>query len=504
MNRLSYIVIPTLAFAGCFVSEAKKPQKQNVYSARNVILVLVDDMRYDMLQYAGGLAKTPNLDMLQRESVNFSNACTTNGISSPSRAALFTGRLGHRTGLEDNLHLWHCRNATLPKEYTTLYEWASDKGYNVGYFGKWHVGYITPDVRGVDEYVGSPGEIQIHKPANPNFNHIDKYYDTSVYQDLPDSPSKPDYYGTLKLSYDKSEPKRQVRLGIDFLKRTQEDARPFFLTVSFHSPHPPYRVSEPWDKMYDYRDIQLPNTINEYKEGLEFQHDVLWPWMDLGHMTENDWKKTIAYSMGMVTMLDKAIGELFSAIKALGLWDDSLIVFASDQGSMLAEHGLYDKGPYAYDGLMRIPMLVKAPGVSHHVVKHQVSLIDLNQTMVEYMGLQPSQPNLDSRSLLPLVYQGDSAWDAIPDEAFYTYEFYNGHWFGTRTIRTPEFKYTFNPCGSDELYNLKKDPDEAINLISDHSYKQVLNDLRKRLLLHLEQCADKHSVELLKGYTGIK
>lgn len=101
--------------------------------------------------------------------------------------------------------------------------------------------------------------------------------------------------------------------------------------------------------------------------------------------------KTIAYSMGMVTMLDQALGELFQTIKDKGLWDNTMIVFASDQGSMLAEHGLYDKGPYAYDGLMRISLLMKVPGAKPEVVKHQVSLIDINQTLVEYMGL-PATP----------------------------------------------------------------------------------------------------------------
>ena len=154
LSAISLMSIPAITTyaAEKKVLDPKHPEK------KNVILILTDDMRFDMLNYAGGKAKTPNLDELRNSGTDFSNACTVTGLSSPSRAALFTGRLAHRTGLNDNLHLWHCKDMTLPIEQSTIYEWAKDKNYNVGYFGKWHVGYVTPDVRGVDQYVGSANE----------------------------------------------------------------------------------------------------------------------------------------------------------------------------------------------------------------------------------------------------------------------------------------------------------------------------------------------------------
>ena len=151
--------------------------KANKQKKKNVILILVDDMRLDMAGFAGGLAKTPNLDALCGESVEFSSACTTTGLSSPSRAALFTGLYGHRTGLDDNLHIWHSRLMTLKKEQTTIFEWAKKKDYNVGYFGKWHVGYITPADRGADEYEGTQTEQLTSKGDRPDFKAIERYYD---------------------------------------------------------------------------------------------------------------------------------------------------------------------------------------------------------------------------------------------------------------------------------------------------------------------------------------
>lgn len=492
------MAIPAIATAANGDAEPKEAAKK-----KNVIFILTDDMRLDMASFGGGKHETPNLDALKAESVNFANACTTTGLSSPSRAALFTGRLGHRTGLDDNLNLWHCENLTLEKEHTTIYEWASKAGYDVAYFGKWHVGYISPGDRGAQHCEINAREAVIEKQNRPDYNALDRYYPNEKGK-VEKFEEKPEYYATLKTPYEKTEAKKQVDLGIKYINELDKNAEePFFLTLSFHTPHPSYKVPAPWNTMYNYKDVELPESLHHRQDGLDFQYDILWPWMNVGHMSDDDWRKTVSYSMGLCTMFDTALGEFFDELKAKGLWDDTMIIFTSDQGTMLAEHGLYDKGPYAYEGLMRIPMLIKMPHGEASEVEHQVSLIDLNQTMVDYMNLQPCDANLDSRSLMPLVKGGDEAWKNVPDEAFYRYERYNGRWFGVRTIRTPEFKYSFNPSGSDQLYDLKNDPNEMTNLIDDEKYKDTLYDLRVRLLKHLKECDDTKSFRMMSGFTKI-
>ncbi|MFR9557323.1 MAG: sulfatase-like hydrolase/transferase [Rikenellaceae bacterium] len=489
------MVLPALTAVAA--PKAEKP--------KNVVFIITDDMRLDMTAYGGGKLQTPNLDMLRSQAVNFENACTTTGLSTPSRAALFTGRLGHRTGLEDNLNLWHCEDLTLDKECSTIYEWASEANYNVAYFGKWHLGYITPADRGAEQCEITTSETLIRKQPRPNYDVTKKYYpdDNGVVKEFEE---KPEYYATQKLTYEQTEAKKQVDYGVKFINELDEDdSRPFFLTLSFHTPHPSYRVPEPWNTMYDYRDIVLPESLKNKKKGLEFQHDILWPWMDVAHMSDDDWRKTISYSMGLCTMFDQALGEFFDKLKKEGLWDDTMIVFTSDQGTMLAEHGLYDKGPYAYEGLMKIPMLVKMPKGTTKVksVDHQVSLIDLNQTLVEYMNLQPTDANVDSRSLIPLIATGDKAWEGVPDVSFYRYEKYNGRWFGVRTIRTPKYKYSFNPNGYDELYDIESDPNEMTNLINSVKLKDVIYSLRVQLLEHLRDCDDTHAFNMMSGFTEV-
>ncbi len=497
--KVNQSLLVTITALGTSMALGAAPKEK----PKHVVFIITDDMRLDMTAYGGGKLQTPNLDMLKSEAVDFRNACTTTGLSTPSRAALFTGRYGHRTDLEDNLNLWHCEDLTLAKEHSTIHEWANTAGYNVAYFGKWHLGYITPDQRGAKQYVGTHREQEIKKQPRPNYDALKRYYpdqDGNVQQ----FEEKPEYYTTIKTPYEKTEAKKQVDLGIQFLDtRDANDDRPFFLTLSFHSPHPSYKVPAPWNKMYDYRDVELPVSLKNKKKGLEFQHDVLWPWMDVDHMSDDDWRKTISYSMGLCTMFDQALGEFFDKLKQEGLWDETLIVFTSDQGTMLAEHGLYDKGPYAYEGLIRIPMLVKMPKGKGMEVEHQVSLIDLNQTLVEYMNLQPADANVDSRSLIPLIEKGDKAWKHVPDVAFYRYEKYNGRWFGVRTIRTPEYKYSFNPNGMDELYDMTNDPHELVNEINNPEHKDTVRKLRIQLLEHLHNSEDTDSYVRMSAYTKL-
>jgi arylsulfatase A-like enzyme len=234
----------------------------------------------------------------------------------------------------------------------------------------------------------------------------------------------------------------------------------------------------------------LPKSLNEpIDRKPKYQREVLWYWHDVGHMSEDDWRKATSFYWGSVSMIDKAVGEIITVLKKNGFWENTMIVFVGDQGSMIGEHHLYDKGPYSYDELMRIPMLIRVPDIAPRTIIRQVSLIDINQTLVEWMDLEPIIPNLDSRSLFPLMEKGNEGWDA-PDEVFYRYEWYNGKWYGIRTIRTPDFKYCLNPVDIDELYDLKNDPLEMNNLVNLPKYKSIQKELQQRLLMHLKKVKD--------------
>jgi arylsulfatase A-like enzyme len=249
-------------------------------------------------------------------------------------------------------------------------------------------------------------------------------------------------------------------------------------------------VPKEYSTMYPFHKVPLPeNLYDSFERKPRYQQDIMWPFHDVAHMTENDWRKANAYYRGFCTMIDCAIGEIFDALKKNGLWDNTMIVFVSDHGDMVGAHGRFDKGPYAYEEVMRIPMLVRIPGFSQRDIWRHVSIMDLNQTLVEWMELEPDIMNVDSRSLFPLIEQGDGGWSS-PDEVFYLYEWYNGIWFGIRTIRTHEYKYCWNPAGIDELYDLKNDRIEMKNLFDLPEYCTIQEGLQEKLLDHLREIDD--------------
>lgn len=454
---------------------------------RNVLLVICEQLQHDVGSFAGGPAKTPNLEKLAASSAVFRGACTTTGLCSPSRSALFTGRLGHRTGLDDNCGVWHSRLDGLDPRQTTLIEWARWRDYLTGYYGKWHLGPDGPILRGIDRYPASGFERNRlrDKTEKPDFDAPKRYYDkTRAF------PEKPGFYQTQEGGYEESQTARVARQAAGFLKQAAAAPRPFFLTLSFTAVHPPYHVPEPFNRMYDWRGIELPASVHDtFRAKPRYQNDIMWPFHDTAHMSDDDWRRAIAFYRGFVSVLDRGVGEVLDAVKANGLWEDTLIVFVADHGDMCAAHNRFDKGPYCYDEILRVPFMVRAPGAAPREVRRHVSSIDLNAAIAEWAGWEPDTPNVDSRSLLPLVERGDAGWSG-PDQAFYRYEWYDGLWFGIRAIRTPEYKYCFNPAGADELYDLRRDPAEMTNLAGKPAMQSVENELAERLLTHLDECGD--------------
>lgn len=446
-------------------------KKTEVKKKPNVLVLMFDDMRFDTFSYRGGPVHTPNIDQLASESTRFDNAMTTTGLCSPSRAAFYTGRWGHKNGLDDNVELYHSRKAELDPSEGGLIKRASDAGYLVGHVGKWHLGARGTEMRGAEIDLGHGHEPRerFSRPYTPysKVSQVEGYYQGK----LDKNGEKHEYWKTLEGTYKDTEAYKKVLHGKKMLKEMATDDRPFFGIVSFNQPHPAYRVPEPYASMYDPKKLAVPGNHLAPRINKPLAQDgIWWPWHDVGHMSDEDWRKSRAFYYGAIAMVDKIVGELLQAAKDEGIYDDLHIVLLGDQGSMLGEHTLYDKGPYAYDELMRMPLLIKNPNISPRIIHRQVSLLDVTPTLAEWMALT-SDGDVDGHTLTPLMLEGDKAEAGQPDTALYAYEWYNGSWFGIRAVRTPEFKFVWNPGDNlDELYDLKNDPLEMNNLIKNKKY----------------------------------
>lgn len=487
------------------LSQDRKSQTKEI-SKSNVLILMFDDMRFDTFSYRGGPVHTPNIDSLASQGVRFDNAMTTTGLCSPSRAAMFTGRWGHKTGMDDNVGLYHSKVDELDLSEGGLIKRASDKGYLVGYIGKWHLGPQGTALRGAELTWGKPEHIgKRHQRQWTPYEKVGKI--NSYKQGKRDNlGEKHEYYETLAGTYDDTHTSHTVEEGKKMLRRAATDKRSFFGVISFEQPHPPYRVPEPYASMFDPQKVKLPNNhvIKRVNKPMS-QDTAWWPWHDVSHMTEDDWRKSRTYYYGAIAMIDHAVGEILQTAKKVGLYDNLSIILVGDQGSMLGEHNLYDKGPYAYDELMRMPLIIRHPNITPKVIKRQVSMLDIAPTIAQWMAL-PADGDIDGHSLVPLMKRGDSAEQGKPDTAMYAYEWYNGSWFGIRAIRTPEMKFVWNPGDSrDELYDLQKDPYEIDNVINNEKYQNRRHQMIELLRQELARVADpslekfEHHAKLYKN-----
>ncbi|TKB43673.1 sulfatase family protein [Thalassotalea mangrovi] len=488
-KTLSLLVLATALAtnsAWATTSSEQKPAKKP-----NVLILMFDDMRFDTFSYRNGPVNTPNIDQLANESTRFDNAMTTTGLCSPSRAAFYTGRWGHKTGLDDNVELYSTRLAELDPSEGGLLRRASDAGYLVGHVGKWHLGARGTEMRGaeIDLAHGHEPRERFSRVYTPygKVPQIQGYYEGK----LDKNGEKHEYYMTLDGTYEDTTAYKKVLAGKQMLKQMADDERPFFGVISFNQPHPAYRVPEPYASMFDPNDIELPdNHLAKRVYKPLAQDGIWWPWHDVGHMSDTDWRKARAYYYGAIAMVDRIVGELLQTAKDEGVYEDLHIVLWGDQGSMIGEHTLYDKGPYAYDELMRMPLLIKNPSLQPRIVNRQVSVVDVTATLADVMQLA-SDGDEDGHTLIPLMKQGDKAEEGQPDIALYAYEWYNGSWFGIRAIRTPEYKFVWNPGDNrDEFYDLSKDPGEITNQIKNNKYRKQIAMLVRQLMTELKRVDD--------------
>lgn len=497
-------------FIGClvvvttiFLGTVKVNGAEQLKKKQDVLILMFDDMRFDTFSYRGGPVSTPNIDALAKSGTRFDNAMTTTGLCSPSRAALFTGRWGHKTGLDDNVWLYHSRLTELSPKEPDIIRQAVEQDYFVGYIGKWHLGANGPALRGAEYTWGKEHNMERFKRQWVP-REIVKKIDHYKAGGTDANNEKHMYYETQKGTYSDTPTSHKVVASDEMFTKAANDDRPFFGVISFEQPHPPYRVPEPYASMFDPNEVKIPKNhlVNRVNKPLS-QDDAWWPWHDVSHMSEKDWLASRAYYYGAIAMIDRAVGEIIASAKNHGLYDNLNIMVIGDQGSMLGEHSLYDKGPYAYDELMRMPLIVKSADSKANIINRQVSMLDIAPTISEWMGVENSPLKFDGFSLVPLIEEGDNGKYRDGDSAMYAYEWYNGGWFGIRAIRTPEFKFIWNPGDDrDEFYDLKNDPIEVTNLINNPSYAKQLNEMVALLRSELVRVKDP-SVEKFDHFTKV-
>ena len=461
VKMLSVRVVLALAVAasGCVRSSAADGTQLAPLTGakpRNVIFVLVDDLRFDAL----GIMKhpwleTPNLDALARSGVHLRNAFVTTALCSPSRASILTGQYAHRHRVVDN-------NNPVPPGTTFFPQYLQKAGYDTAFFGKWHMGAESDAPQpGFDRWVSFRGQ-GTYLPSKNGLN-------------VDGRPVPQRGYITDELT----------DYAMDWLKGRKND-RPFFLYLSHKAVHGDFVPAERHKGRYAEKPFAPPPTMAETPANYEGKPMWVrnqrnsWHGVDFPYHSDRNIAEYYRQYAETLLAVDDSVGRIVSFLRERRILESTIVIFMGDNGFAFGEHGLIDKRT-AYEESMRVPLLMSGGGLpAGRSVEEVVANIDIAPTVLEAAGLTP--PPMDGRSFLPLA-----RGERIPWRETLLYEYYWERNFpqtpAMHAVRGAQYKYIryYGIWDTDELYDLRADPSETRNLVRDASYRDVVQRLNAEL-----------------------
>lgn len=452
----------------------------------DIVLIVTDQQRYDTIRALGAAhMDTPNIDRLAERGVSFTQCHVTAPSCVPCRASLFTGYYPHTNGVVANGQPWsrtwvsdladagyHCVN--IGKMHTIPYD--AKAGFHERYVvenkdrfmeGRWYF----------DEWDKALASHGLKKQQRVEYRKRDDYRDRlgAFTWDLPPRLQSDNFVGGMA----------------KWWLETKPVEKPLFLVVGFPGPHPPYDPTPEIAEKYMARDVPLPEVTAEEMASLhpvfkeKRQHDV-----DVDHdsvawkldPTRDELHRMRAYYYANVEMIDREVGDILDTLQARGRMDNTIIIFTSDHGDCLGDHGLIQKWA-PYEEVTRVPLIISAPErfQGGRDVDELVQLFDLGPTILEWAGVTPD-PTFEAISLNP-------ALDGAPFEGrthVYCEQGGDVNLTGTRLltmVRSATHKLVhFQDAPTGQLFDLKADPKETVDLWDDPYAAEVKAELLSNLL----------------------
>lgn len=491
---------------------AKAPQEDKYQGPPNIIFIMADDHAYQAISaYDDRLIQTPHIDRLAKEGMLFEKAFVTNSICAPSRAVILTGKHSHINGLRDNSDRFDGNQQTISKIF-------QKNGYQTALFGKWH---LKTEPTGFDTWKILPGQGHYYNPEfrTPQGNVVDTGYVTDLITDF----------------------------SIDWLNQASASEKPFFLVYQHKAPHREWLPKEQDYMEFTQKTFPEPTTLfddyenrgraakeaemristhmgltndNKIKPAISESHgskDFL-KWYsnaynnNLARMNKNQrqswdavydpinesftnqnlqgkeltsWKyqRYMQDYLGSIASVDANIGRMLNYLDESGLADNTIVIYTSDQGFYLGEHGWFDKR-FMYEESFRTPLLIRWPGVVQPGSRnsHLVQNLDFAETMLDMAGIEIPD-DMQGKSMVPLLRGDKSIWRQA---LYYHYYEYPGihavkRHIGTRTDRYKLIHF-YDDIDEWEMYDLAKDPDEMQNIYGRSEYADTQDELHEILM----------------------
>ena len=424
----------------------------------NVVFILADDQRYDMLSCNGNqYVQTPHLDRLAREGCNFENAFAVSGVCSPSRANFLTGKYSHRCGAPQII--W--KNNTFLANEIPFPARLHNEGYHASHIGKWHLGEGQKPKPGYDYWAG--------------FEWLGAYYNTTLYID-----------GKMR-QFEGFSDDIMARLAADKISELAKTPQPFCMFVGLKAPHLPFSYPARYENYLDTVAIKQPANMDE-----DYDVSGRAPIMKTnvirirtfpgGIPRFGSWDHYVKSYYRSSQALDDAVGVILDAINAAGINGKTIVVYSSDQGYTLGEHGMTEKH-YAYEQVVRIPMIIRYPGVIRPGItpSEMVLNIDVAPTLLDLCGVVPPV-DMDGRSWRPIFDAEGMEVTGWREDFLFEYWDYRPVLPSQLAVRSEHHKLiTYQDHPEKELYDLDKDPGENQNLVNDPAYSDILAGMEARL-----------------------
>lgn len=438
----------------CCAAFAKKP---------NVLFIAVDDMNNDLGCYGHPTVKSPHIDRLAKAGTRFDKAYCQFPLCSPSRTSIMTGL---RPDITRTFDLKYHFRKHLP-DAVTLSQLFKNNGYHAARVGKIY-------------HYGNPGEIGtngLDDEASWTERLNPKGRDKAEENLLTNHTPKRGLGSSLSFQRAEGADEEQTdgivaTETIRLLEKHKDE--PFFIAAGFYRPHCPYVAPKKYFDLYPIDKVSAPKgpfdeTKNVPRAALS--STTPWPWFGV---TAEQSRECLQAYYATISFVDAQVGRLLDAVDRLGLANNTIIVFWSDHGYHVGEHGLWKKQSL-YEGSARVPMIISAPGqkLKGGVSPRTVELVDLYPTLADLAGLK-TPANLAGASLRPLLDKPDTEW-ARP--AFT--QVWRGSFAG-HSVRTERFRFTEWADGKEgsELYDYNNDPGELHNLANDSNYAAHIAELK--------------------------
>lgn len=511
--KLSYSLLGTAAMAAT-LSSCQNADKSSENERPNILFIMSDDHAYQAISaYQDHLIQTPNIDRIANEGILFSNACVTNSICAPSRAVILTGKHSHINGKIDNHFPFDTTQITFPQLF-------QEAGYQTAMFGKLHFGNSP---KGIDEFKILPGQgnyynpdfitnegtirvegyctdiitdmtldwlenrrneedpfllFYLHKAPHREWNPAKRHYTEFINRTFPEPPTLFDDYSGRGSAAKEAEmnilehmnwagdskiyPEVMDELGIEPTSDWDKRA----LTAKLDRMTEEQRAD--WDAVY--------GPMNE-----EFKE--MYPGMDREDLMKWRYQRYMQDYLASIMAVDEGVGKVLDYLEEAGLDENTLVVYTSDQGFYLGEHGWFDKR-FIYDESFKTPLLIKWPEKIAAGIKsdEMVQNLDFAPTLLEAAGI-PIPEDMQGESIMPLLEGENEQWNR-KEVYYHYYEYPSVHMVKRHYgIVTKEYKlaHFYYDVDEWELYDRLKDPMELKNVYNDPEYATVVEDLKERL-----------------------